>query len=59
MFNPMPIDFSTMSDQELQDKILELQNRAMALRYHAVHAQMQTVIASYVAEFQRRKQENH
>jgi len=53
--HPLTPDLSTMSDKELTDKIHELWRRAALLRYHPAHPQIQALIHSYTAEFERRQ----
>jgi hypothetical protein len=55
MFNPLVTDLSKLSDKELTDKIEDLWRRAAAMRYHPMHQQLQSMIAVYTVEFEKRK----
>jgi len=53
--HPLTPDLSALSDEELADKIQELWRRAAYMRYHYAHIQLQALIHTYTAEFERRQ----
>ena len=57
MFNPLTPDLTNLTDKELTDKLEELWRRATSMRnYYAVHNQLQSLIGSYTAELDKRRQ---
>ena len=57
MFNPLVPDLTKLTDKELTDKLEELWRRATSMRnYYAVHSQLQSLIGSYTAELDKRRQ---
>jgi hypothetical protein len=57
MFNPLVPDLTNLTDKELTEKIEELWRKAASMRqYYAVHNQLQSLIGSYTAELEKRRQ---